>query len=104
MIMPARSPHRCRFALLLAGAALLAACALRSRRPCRPHDVEDSNALIMTAEIALQRDDCGRAAADYTAAAQRLTDAQARPARRRSGARLRTVSRGRARGGALARS
>jgi tetratricopeptide (TPR) repeat protein len=39
-------------------------------------DVEDSNALIMTAEIALQRDDCGRAAANYTLAAQRLTDAK----------------------------
>ncbi|HEY3808547.1 MAG TPA: hypothetical protein VGL50_01305, partial [Steroidobacteraceae bacterium] len=35
---------------------------------------EDSNALIMTAEIALQRDDCGRAAANYTIAAQRLSD------------------------------
>lgn len=35
---------------------------------------QDSNALIMTAEIALRRDDCGRAAADYAAAAQRLTD------------------------------
>jgi tetratricopeptide (TPR) repeat protein len=38
------------------------------------HETEDSNALIMTAEIALQRDDCGRAAANYTIAAQRLTD------------------------------
>jgi tetratricopeptide (TPR) repeat protein len=37
-------------------------------------DTEESNALIMTAEIALQRDDCGRAAADYTVAAQRLSD------------------------------
>ena len=37
-------------------------------------DAEESNALIMTAEIALQRDDCGRAAADYTVAAQRLSD------------------------------
>ena len=39
-------------------------------------DAEDSNALIMTAEIALQRDDCGRAAANYTIAAQRLADAK----------------------------
>jgi len=39
-------------------------------------EVEDSNALVMTAEIALQRDDCGRAAANYTVAAQRLTDAK----------------------------
>jgi hypothetical protein len=38
------------------------------------HESEDSNALIMTAEIALQRDDCGRAAANYTIAAQRLSD------------------------------
>ncbi len=30
----------------------------------------------MTAEIALRRDDCGRASADYTAAAQRLTNAE----------------------------
>ena len=30
----------------------------------------------MTAEIALQRDDCGRAAANYTIAAQRLSDAK----------------------------
>ena len=36
--------------------------------------VEDSNALIMTAEIALRRNDCGRAAANYTTAAQRLED------------------------------
>jgi len=37
---------------------------------------EDSNALVLTAEIALQRDDCGRAAANYTIAAQRLADAK----------------------------
>ena len=40
------------------------------------HEAEDSNALIMTAEIALQRDDCGRAASNYTIAAQRLSDAK----------------------------
>jgi tetratricopeptide (TPR) repeat protein len=39
-------------------------------------ETEDSNALIMTAEIALQRNDCGRAAANYTIAAQRLSDAK----------------------------
>jgi tetratricopeptide (TPR) repeat protein len=39
-------------------------------------EVQDSNALVMTAEIALQRDDCGRAAANYAVAAQRLTDAK----------------------------
>jgi tetratricopeptide (TPR) repeat protein len=37
---------------------------------------DDSNALIMTAEIALQRNDCGRAASNYAIAAQRLTDAK----------------------------
>src|SRR3984885_6626737 len=50
------------------GPALAATASLR--------EVEDSNALIMTAEIALQRDDCGRAAANYTIAAQRLADAK----------------------------
>src|ERR1700722_7117031 len=62
---------------LLAGAALVSAVsspALASSPSQR--DAEDSNALIMTAEIALQRDDCGRAAANYTTAAQRLTDAK----------------------------
>ena len=41
-----------------------------------PREVEDSNALVMTAEIALQSDDCGRAATNYSVAAQRLTDAK----------------------------
>jgi tetratricopeptide (TPR) repeat protein len=40
------------------------------------HDNDESNALIMTAEIALQRNDCGRAASNYTTAAQRLSDAK----------------------------
>src|SRR5580658_4123057 len=40
------------------------------------HDSEDTNALIMTAEIALQRNDCGRAASNYSVAAQRLADAK----------------------------
>src|SRR5450755_1716619 len=40
------------------------------------HDNDESNALIMTAEIALQRNDCGRAASNYTIAAQRLSDAK----------------------------
>jgi len=52
----------------LLGSALASSPSLR--------DVEDSNALVMTAEIALQRDDCGRAAANYTVAAQRLADAR----------------------------
>jgi tetratricopeptide (TPR) repeat protein len=38
------------------------------------HGSEDANALIMTAEIALQRNDCGRAASNYANAAQRLPD------------------------------
>jgi tetratricopeptide (TPR) repeat protein len=62
-------------ASLFASAAVLclaqAAPAAQSAR-----DTEESNALIMTAEIALQRDDCGRASADYTVAAQRLSDAK----------------------------
>jgi tetratricopeptide (TPR) repeat protein len=67
------SHRRLTAAALLASAAVLclpyAARAAQSAR-----DTEESNALIMTAEIALQRDDCGRAAADYTVAAQRLSD------------------------------
>ncbi|HEY1724906.1 MAG TPA: tetratricopeptide repeat protein [Steroidobacteraceae bacterium] len=60
---------------LLAGFALLGALPrVAYASSSAVHDVEDSNALIMTAEIALQRDDCGRAAANYTTAAQRLTD------------------------------
>jgi len=69
--------------LTLAVLQLLAAAALAymppgAARASSPsvRDVEDSNALIMTAEIALQRDDCGRAAANYTIAAQRMTDAK----------------------------
>jgi tetratricopeptide (TPR) repeat protein len=42
----------------------------------RADAIEDPNALVMTAEIALRRDDCGRASADYAAAAQRLADAK----------------------------
>src|SRR3984885_12405108 len=62
---------------LMIGAAALCAMpgpALAATASMR--DVEDSNALVMTAEIALQRDDCGRAAANYTVAAQRLADAK----------------------------
>jgi tetratricopeptide (TPR) repeat protein len=60
---------------LLAGAAL--ACLPLSSQAARDaHEVEDSNALIMTAEIALQRNDCGRASANYAIAAQRLADAK----------------------------
>lgn len=60
---------------LLVGAAL--ACLPLSSQAARDaHEVEDSNALIMTAEIALQRNDCGRASANYAIAAQRLADAK----------------------------
>jgi tetratricopeptide (TPR) repeat protein len=73
MIMPAA--HRtAALCTLLAGAALW--CMACAHAAPSAHDVENSNALIMTAEIALQRDDCGRAAADYTTAAQLLTDAK----------------------------
>jgi tetratricopeptide (TPR) repeat protein len=51
--------------------SLLAAAGLGCAR-----EPEDSNALIMSAEIALQRDDCGRAAASYVRASQHLADAR----------------------------
>ncbi|HEY4972139.1 MAG TPA: hypothetical protein VII41_00945, partial [Steroidobacteraceae bacterium] len=62
---------------LLTGAAVI--CAPLQSVPAASailRDTEDSNALILTAEIALQRDDCGRAAANYTLAAQHLSDAK----------------------------
>jgi tetratricopeptide (TPR) repeat protein len=55
-------------------AAALAALSMQAQAAHGTRGTEDSNALIMTAEIALQRDDCGRAAANYTIAAQRLSD------------------------------
>ncbi len=61
----------------IAAAAAIAAVALwllPAPAMAAARTTEDSNALIMTAEIALQRDDCGRAAANYTIAAQRLAD------------------------------
>ena len=61
---------------LLAGALLGTIGLAAYAAPGPPQDVQDSNALIMTAEIALRRDDCGRASADYTAAAQRLSNAE----------------------------
>jgi tetratricopeptide (TPR) repeat protein len=67
------SHRRLTAAALLASAAVLCLpCAAGAAQSARA--TEESNALIMTAEIALQRDDCGRAAADYTVAAQRLSD------------------------------
>jgi tetratricopeptide (TPR) repeat protein len=67
------SGGRLRAAVALAASVLatLPAASLGARGT---HETEDSNALIMTAEIALQRDDCGRASANYTIAAQRLSD------------------------------
>ena len=58
---------------VLAGALWAAGALSAQAAPTEPQDAQDSNALIMTAEIALRRDDCGRAATDYTVAAQRLT-------------------------------
>jgi len=60
---------------LSTGALLIAGVKPASAAP-RAVDQADSNALVMTAEIALKRDDCGRAAADYTAAARRVSDAR----------------------------
>jgi tetratricopeptide (TPR) repeat protein len=69
--------HHCKVAVpRLLAAAALAVMPLAAQAARGTHDAEDSNALIMTAEIALQRDDCGRAAANYTIAAQRMSDAK----------------------------
>jgi tetratricopeptide (TPR) repeat protein len=69
--------HHCKVAVpRLLAAAALAVIPLAAQAARGTHDAEDSNALIMTAEIALQRDDCGRAAANYTIAAQRMADAK----------------------------
>jgi tetratricopeptide (TPR) repeat protein len=62
--------HSYRIATALS--CILACNAYAASTPAR--DSEDSNALIMTAEIALQRNDCGRAATNYAVAAQRLSD------------------------------
>lgn len=61
---------------VLAGALWVAGALSARAAPTEPQDAQDSNALIMTAEIALRRDDCGRAATDYTVAAQRLSSVQ----------------------------
>jgi tetratricopeptide (TPR) repeat protein len=58
---------------LLASAALGCASQVARAAP-GARETEESNALVMTAEIALQRDDCGRASTDYSIAAQHLTD------------------------------
>jgi tetratricopeptide (TPR) repeat protein len=69
--------YHCKVAVpRLLAAAALAVIPLAAQAARGTHDAEDSNALIMTAEIALQRDDCGRAAANYTIAAQRMSDAK----------------------------
>jgi tetratricopeptide (TPR) repeat protein len=73
-----RRPRPSRRAVI-AAVALLAAAAMGSgattAAAARAQERADSNALVMTAEIALRRDDCGRATADYVAAAQHLNDA-----------------------------
>ena len=69
--------HRIAAFLRLLGFAVLCAapvCGAVAAAASSAHDAEDSNALIMTAEIALQRNDCGRASANYAVAAQRLAD------------------------------
>ncbi|MGA8708388.1 MAG: tetratricopeptide repeat protein [Steroidobacteraceae bacterium] len=67
-------PATGRSALAGTTAAAVLLWGLPAPAPAAARATEDSNALIMTAEIALQRDDCGRAAANYTIAAQRLAD------------------------------
>ncbi len=74
-----KSPHRTVARAQLLSCAWMACVAwlpasASSRSAASARDIEESNALIMTAEIALQRDDCGRAAANYTSAAQRMSD------------------------------
>ncbi len=58
--------------------AALGLCSLpalaQTLRPAAAGQSEDANALVITAEIALQRDDCGRAAANYARAAQTVQD------------------------------
>jgi len=74
MVMKAQ--HRIATVLQLLGFAAIS-CAISSSvqaASTNARDTEDSNALIMTAEIALQRNDCGRAATNYAVAAQRLSD------------------------------
>jgi tetratricopeptide (TPR) repeat protein len=67
-------------ALLLAGTWLLAGTLLTAATPAHAAPQADasldSDTLIMTAEIALRRDDCGRASADFVEAARRLPDAK----------------------------
>lgn len=84
-IAPGRTGHAHRtavggVALSLAGTWLLAGTLLAAATPSQAAPQADaaldSDTLIMTAEIALRRDDCGRASADYVEAAQRLTDAK----------------------------
>ena len=69
-------PRYCTAALGLLGCVPLLGLPVTAHAARGTHETEDSNALIMTAEIALQRDDCGRAATNYTIAAQRLADAK----------------------------
>jgi len=74
--MVMKSYQRTATVLQLLGCAALSCLLLpgASASSSTARDTEDSNALIMTAEIALQRNDCGRAATNYAVAAQRLSD------------------------------
>src|SRR5580700_10145290 len=73
-----KSYHRIAALLQLSGCLALLAVSWSpaDAASTNARDSEDSNALIMTAEIALQRNDCGRAASNYAVAAQRLADAK----------------------------
>jgi tetratricopeptide (TPR) repeat protein len=68
--------HRIAACLRVLGCAAICAAPVSAAiaAAASAHETEDSNALIMTAEIALQRNDCGRASANYTSAAQHLAD------------------------------
>ncbi|MGH8206585.1 MAG: tetratricopeptide repeat protein [Steroidobacteraceae bacterium] len=70
-----RSPLVAVAALSTAAALAAGATPAAAATGTRVVDHAESSALIMTAKIALQRDDCGRAAADYASAAQGLADA-----------------------------
>ena len=61
-------------AFVLAGTCLTVPAPVRAAP--QADTAMDSDTLIMTAEIALRRDDCGRAAADYAAAARQVKDAK----------------------------
>ena len=102
--MQSSPPHRLLSCTLSAGACAGQCCCQRITlaASARRMTSEDSNALIMTAEIALQRDDCGRASAELYDGRAAAHGCQAGAACGRRGARLRAVPGGGAGGGALA--